>query len=71
MSLGVYVDAKNSSSISTAGATGTFVGIAGAGAVAGYFAGRGIDKRIDTHQNRALIGPSRCPPRSSCTAREP
>ena len=48
MSLGVYVDAKNSSSISTAGATGTFVGIAGAGAVAGYFAGRGIDKRI-TH----------------------
>lgn len=48
ISLGAYVDAKNLWTSSAGQETGTFVGIAGAGAVAGYFAGRGIDKRI-TH----------------------
>lgn len=48
ISLGAYVDARNLWNISAGQATGTFVGIAAAGAVAGYFTGRAIDKRV-TH----------------------
>jgi hypothetical protein len=48
MSLGVYIIAKNVFKMSGGQATGTFVGVAAAGAIAGYFTGRAIDKRV-TH----------------------
>lgn len=48
ISLGVYIDAKKLWTSSVGQETGTLVGITAAGAVAGYFVGRGIDKRV-TH----------------------
>ena len=49
MALGAWVDARNNVLNSSVGrVTGTFVGIASAGAVAGYFGGRALDNRV-TH----------------------
>jgi len=49
MGLGVWVDAQNNVLRHTLGEeTGTFIGIAAAGAVGGYFAGTAIDNKV-TH----------------------
>jgi hypothetical protein len=48
IALGVYVDARNLWSSSAGQETVTFVGIAAAGALTGYFGGKAIDRRV-TH----------------------
>jgi len=48
IALGAYVDSRAILNKSAGNIAGTFVGITAAGAVTGYFVGRGIDRRV-TH----------------------